>query len=211
MSFPIILSSPSGGGKTTIAHGLLKLRPDAGYSVSCTTRTPRAGEEEGRDYHFRSEADFRRGVEKGEFAEWATVHGHLYGTLRAEVEKLLSANRHVVMDIDVQGAKQFSAAFPESVLIFVLPPSAEVLLSRLRTRATERREELDRRLRGAREELKALDSYTYVVVNDDIETAVRSVSAIVDAESMKYSRTDSFRRKGAELIRDLDIELGKNH
>ncbi len=211
MSFPIILSSPSGGGKTTIAHGLLKLRHDAGYSVSCTTRTPRAGEEDGKDYHFRSEADFRRGVEKGEFAEWATVHGHLYGTLRAEVEKLLSANRHVVMDIDVQGAKQFSAAFPESVLIFILPPSAEVLLRRLRARATEGREELDRRLRGAREELKALDSYTYVVVNDDIETAVRSVSAIVDAECVKYSRTDSFRRKGAELIRDLDIELGKNH
>jgi guanylate kinase len=133
--FPIILSAPSGAGKTTIARQLMQRRSDIGYSVSCTTRLPRSGEVDGRDYHFVAVGEFNARRDRGEFAEWAEVHGKLYGTLRREVERVLGADRYVVMDIDVQGATQFKQSFPESVLIFLLPPSADVLLTRL----TERR------------------------------------------------------------------------
>jgi guanylate kinase len=200
MPFPIILSSPSGGGKTTIAHELLALREDVGYSVSCTTRPPREGEVNGRDYHFRSADDFRRGQDAGEFAESAEVHGHLYGTLRREVAKVLASGRHVIMDIDVQGAQQFSAAFPESVLIFILPPSPDALVDRLLARGTEDRDSLIRRFRSAKDELKAIDLYQYVVINDRVESAVASVSSIIDAEGLRRSRSNSLN----QLLRDLE-------
>ncbi len=201
MAFPVILSSPSGGGKTTIAHQLLAQRKDVGYSVSCTTRPPREGEVDGRDYHFKSVEDFRRGQAAGEFAESAEVHGHLYGTLRAEVERVLSSGKHVIMDIDVQGTKQFAAAFPESVLVFILPPSAEALVERLTARGTEDPKSLIRRLRSAKDELKAIDLYPYVVVNDRIESAVAAISSIIDAEGVKRSRN---RRSLAVRIRELE-------
>ena len=191
MAFPVILSSPSGGGKTTIAHKLLSLRKDLGYSVSCTTRPPREGELDGRDYHFLAVEKFKRGQDAGEFAESAEVHGHLYGTLRAEVARVLSSGRHVIMDIDVQGAQQFSAAFPESVLIFILPPSAEALIDRLTARGTEDAKSLIRRFRSAKEELKSIDLYEYVVVNDRIDSAVAAISSIIDAEALKRSRNDA--------------------
>jgi guanylate kinase len=200
MPFPIILSSPSGGGKTTIAHELLALREDVGYSVSCTTRPPREGEVNGRDYHFRSADDFRRGQDAGEFAESAEVHGHLYGTLRREVAKVLASGRHVIMDIDVQGAQQFSAAFPESVLIFILPPSPDALVDRLLARGTEDRDSLIRRFRSAKDELKAIDLYQYVVINDRVDSAVASVSSIIDAEGLRRSRSNSLN----QLLRDLE-------
>jgi guanylate kinase len=201
MPFPVILSSPSGGGKTTIAHQLLAKRQDVGYSVSCTTRPPRDGEVDGRDYHFRSLESFRGGQAAGEFAESAEVHGHLYGTLRAEVERVLSQGKHVIMDIDVQGTKQFFAAFPESVLIFILPPSAEALVERLTARGTEDPKSLIRRLRSAKDELKAIDLYPYVVVNDRIDSAVAAISSIIDAEGVKRSRN---RRSLATRIRELE-------
>ena len=191
MAFPVILSSPSGGGKTTIAHKLLSLRKDLGYSVSCTTRPPREGEVDGRDYHFLAVEKFKRGQDAGEFAESAEVHGHLYGTLRAEVARVLSSGRHVIMDIDVQGALQFSAAFPESVLIFILPPSADALTERLTARGTEDTKSLIRRFRSAKEELKSIDLYEYVVVNDRIDSAVAAISSIIDAEALKRSRNDA--------------------
>ena len=131
MPVPVILASPSGGGKTSIAHQLLASRKDVGYSVSCTTRPPRQGEVDGRDYYFLSVEKFNERKKKNEFAESATVHGHLYGTLRKEVERVLASGRNVIMDIDVQGTKQFARAFPESMLIFILPPSAETLIARL--------------------------------------------------------------------------------
>ncbi len=199
MPFPIILSSPSGGGKTTIAHRLLEKRRDVGYSVSCTTRPPREGEKDGRDYHFRSLEDFRRGQRAGEFAESAEVHGHLYGTLRSEVAKVLSSGKHVIMDIDVQGAKQFAAAFPDSVLIFILPPSADILVDRLKARGTEDAESLIRRFRSAKEELKAIDFYQYVVVNDRIDSAVAEIDAIIDAEHSRRSRIESLEPLIVEL------------
>ena len=188
MAFPIILASPSGGGKTTIAQKLLTARRDVGYSVSCTTRAPREGEVDGRDYHFLSKKDFERGQKAGEFAESAEVHGHLYGTLRAEVARVLSSGKHVIMDIDVQGSSQFAAAFPESVLIFILPPSAEALIGRLEARGTEEPKSLIRRFRSAIDELKAIDLYEYVVVNDEVDSAVAAISSIIDAEGLRRSR-----------------------
>jgi guanylate kinase len=205
--FPLILSSPSGGGKTTIARRLLQERSDVGYSVSCTTRPPRAGEEEGRDYHFIPVDEFVERRDRGEFAEWAEVHGNLYGTLRSEVERVRASGRHVVMDIDVQGARQFQRAFPQSVLVFVLPPSADVLLERLRKRQTETSAELAARLQSALQELQAIDGYEYVVVNDDLERAVQGVSAIVDAEVMKRERLRGLRHSVAHLIEQLEKEI----
>src|ERR1700691_4406542 len=132
--FPAILSPPSGGGKTTTPRQVAALRQDVGYSVSATTRRPRAAEVDGRDYYFLSHGEFESRRERGEFAEWAEVHGNLYGTLLREVGRVLDSGKHVMMDIDVQGARQFAQAFPDSVLIFLLPPSADVLLTRLKER-----------------------------------------------------------------------------
>ncbi len=200
MAFPVILSSPSGGGKTTIAHKLLAARRDVGYSVSCTTRPPREGEVHGRDYHFLSPEEFKRGQKAGDFAESAEVHGHLYGTLRAEVDRVLAAGKHVIMDIDVQGSRQFAVAFPESVLIFVLPPSAKVLISRLEARGTEDPKSLIRRFRSAIDELKAIDLYQYVVLNDEVDSAVAAISNIIDAEGLKRSRDGALEARVRELM-----------
>jgi guanylate kinase len=200
MAFPIILSSPSGGGKTTIAQKLLESRRDVGYSVSCTTRPPREGEVDGRDYHFLSAKEFKRGQEAGEFAESAEVHGHLYGTLRAEVERVLSAGKHVIMDIDVQGSSQFAAVFPDSVLIFILPPSADALIARLEGRGTEEVKSLIRRFRSAIDELKAIDLYHYVVVNDEVDSAVAEISSIIDAEGLKRTRDGALDAQVMKLM-----------
>ena len=200
MAFPIILSSPSGGGKTTIAQKLLAVRKDLGYSVSATTRPPREGEVDGRDYHFRSLTDFKRGQAAGEFAESAEVHGHLYGTLRAEVDRVLSSGKHVIMDIDVQGTRQFAAAFPDSVLIFILPPSAEALIARLEARGTEDPKSLIRRFRSAKDELKAVDLYEYVVVNEEVDSAVAAISEIIEAEGAKRSRDGALDARVRDLM-----------
>lgn len=205
--FPIILSAPSGGGKTTVMKRLLATRADIGYSVSATTRAPRNGEVTGRDYHFLAMAEFRRRRSRKQFAEWAEVHGRMYGTLRSEVRRILKDGRHVMMDIDVQGARQFQAAFPESVLIFLLPPSGEVLLKRLVERDTEGREAHLVRLRAALEELEEVPRYHYVVVNDDLDATVRRVSAIVDAEEVRHERVASVNKTTRSLVSQLKSEI----
>jgi len=205
--FPVILSAPSGGGKTTIARMLLDRRADLGYSVSCTTRAPRPGELPGRDYYFISRAEFLDKREQGAFAESAEVHGNLYGTLTSEVERVLKAGQHVVMDIDVQGAVQFMRAFPQSVTIFILPPSAEVLLERLRARKTESPAQLAARLQSALQELQQVGEYEYVVVNDDLEQAVSSVESIVDAEVVSRERVKNLRQQVGLLIERLEQEI----
>jgi guanylate kinase len=205
--FPIILSSPSGGGKTTLARLLKARRSDVGYSVSCTTRSPREGEIDGRDYYFLSQEQFRERVAQRAFAEWAEVHGNLYGTLRSEVERVLESGRHVVMDIDVQGARQFLDAYPSSVLIFLLPPSVDALITRLTARRTEDGETLVRRLRNARDEMREIMLYRYVVVNDDLERAYAQVSAVIDAEAVRHDRTARLEETVGSLIHELDRRI----
>ena len=205
--FPIILSAPSGGGKTTIAKRLLAARPDIGYSVSATTRAPRDGELHERDYYFLTREEFERRRAAHEFAEWAEVHGNLYGTLRQEVERVLAEGKHVLMDIDVQGARQFHKAFPDSVLIFVLPPSAEVLLQRLKGRSSEDPATLALRLRNARDEIKAIAQYQYVVVNDDLDKAIDYVTSIIKAESKRRERTRALDEQVARLIEQLERQI----
>ena len=205
--FPIILSAPSGGGKTTIAKALLASRKDIGYSVSCTTRQPRGGEVQGRDYYFVSRSEFIAKREHGEFAESAEVHGNLYGTLRSEVLRVMEAGQHVLMDIDVQGASQFTRVFPQSVTIFILPPSAEVLLERLRMRQTESAQQLADRLQSALQELQAVDEYEYVIVNEKLDQAITKIASIIDAEVSSRERVVGLRTQVAQLIDQLEREI----
>ena len=205
--FPIILSSPSGAGKTTIAKALLGSRADLGYSVSCTTRPARAGEVEGKDYYFLDRSEFITRMEQGAFAESAEVHGNLYGTLKAEIQRVLGTGRHVMMDVDIQGATLLRRSFPSVVTIFILPPSGEVMLDRLRKRKTETKDAIVRRLESALQELQAIEDYEYVVVNDVLEESVRRVSAIIDAEVVSRERVEGLRESVATLIRRLEDEI----
>ena len=189
--FPIILSAPSGGGKTSIARRLLELRDDVGYSVSCTTRAPRPREVDGQDYHFLTRDEFLRRLQAGEFLERAEYAGELYGTLRSEVERVLRSGRNVVLDVEVQGARQVRRAYPPpaSVVIFIIPPSARVLIERLRKRRTETEAQLRRRIDIATQEVETAEReigtvYDHVVVNDDLDRAVREVSDIVQGRNV---------------------------
>ena len=205
--FPVILSAPSGGGKTTIARQLLERRNDVGYSISCTTRTARSSEQNGKDYYFLSRDEFLAKRSAGEFAESAEVHGNLYGTLKAEIERVLRAGKHVILDIDVQGARQVRGIFPEAVTVFVLPPSGEVLLDRLRSRKSESPQQLVTRLNSALQELRAVEEYQYVVVNDDLDQAVKRVGSIIDAEVVRQERVEGLRHNVERLIQRLESEV----
>ena len=186
--FLLVLSSPSGGGKTTIARRLLQGRDDLGYSVSATTRAMRPGEVDGVDYHFISHDEFERRAVAGEFIECAVYGGERYGTLHAEIEQLFKQGRIAVLDIDVQGARQVRTAMPDAVDVFVLPPSAAVLVERLGRRATETTQKRRERVQIAASELAAVVEYDYVIINDDLITAVSNVAAIIEAESHRVSR-----------------------
>lgn len=186
--FLLVLSSPSGGGKSTIARHLLAGRDDVAYSISATTRTIRPGEVDGQHYHFLSREEFLRRVEAGDFLEWAEYGGHCYGTLVEQVESGLATGRHVVLDIEVNGAEQLRARYQNAVHVFVLPPSGAALVSRLRARKTEDEAALLRRLDIASRELALADRYDYVVVNDDLVEAVSQVAAIIDVESRRPGR-----------------------
>jgi guanylate kinase len=188
--FLLVLSSPSGGGKTSIAKNLLQARDDLGYSVSATTRPMREGEKEGVDYHFISREEFLRRREAGEFLESAEYAGQLYGTLRSEIDRLFARGRHAVLDIEIEGARQIRRSFPNSLHLFVLPPSAEVLVGRLRGRNTEPAEVVRQRITHAAAELDAVREYDYAIVNDNLVLAVAQVAAILDAESRRVSRQE---------------------
>ena len=198
-----MLSSPSGGGKSTIARHLLEAREDVVYSVSATTRPRRAGEIDGREYHFLDRAEFERRVAAGDFVEWAEYGGNLYGTLCAEVERGLGSGRHVVLDIEVAGSRQVRQQFPQAVQVFVLPPSAAALAQRLRGRNTEDPATVARRLLIAGRELEAAREYEYVVVNDDVVDAVSQVAAILDVESRRVRRITNLEAVLDSLRRDL--------
>lgn len=198
-----MLSSPSGGGKSTIARHLLEAREDVVYSVSATTRPRRAGEIDAREYHFLDRAEFERRVAAGDFVEWAEYGGNLYGTLCAEVERGLASGRHVVLDIEVAGSRQVRQRFPQAVQVFVLPPSAAALAQRLRGRNTEDPATVARRLVIAGRELEAAREYEYVVVNDDVVDAVSQVAAILDVESRRVRRITNLETVLDNLRRDL--------
>ena len=207
--FLLVLSAPSGGGKSSIARSLLQGRDDLGYSVSATTRAMREGERDGVDYHFLSREEFLRRRAAGEFLESATYGGHLYGTLRSEIDRIFAARRHAVLDIEIEGARQIRANFPNSLLLFVLPPSAEVLIGRLKGRNTEPPEVLRERITRALEELDAAKEYDYVVVNQDLVIAVAQVAAILDAESRRVSRQGDLPQVIARLRKDVAAAVEK--
>ncbi|MGH7964783.1 MAG: guanylate kinase [Candidatus Binatia bacterium] len=183
-----ILSAPSGAGKTTLSRQLLNVVPNLHSSVSYTTRTPREGEVAGRDYHFIGEEQFTRLRLGNAFAEWAQVHEASYGTARAPLDEALARGQDLLLDIDVQGARQIKACYAEAVSIFILPPAWQILESRLRKRGTDREEVIARRLRRARDEANELFTYDYYVVNDQVERAATILLAIIEAERARVSR-----------------------
>jgi len=187
--FPIVISGPSGVGKSTIYKRVLEADSGVAYSVSVTTRPMRPGETNKVDYEFVSPAEFDALVAAGLLAESALVHGHHYGTRRTAIETHSKAGRDVVMDLDVQGGMSIKRLYPEGVLIFVLPPSWESLEQRLRSRATDSAEVIETRLRNAREELNWAMRYDYAVVNENLDEAVRQTLVIVEAERLRASRS----------------------
>lgn len=184
---PLIISSPSGAGKTTLTGRLRKAIPDLRFSVSHTTRAPRENEVDGREYHFTSRDAFIKLIEADAFLEWAEVHGNLYGTSRAEIQAA-SGQRGIIFDIDHQGARQIKSAEPSAVSIFILPPSMDLLLQRLRGRASEDEETVQLRFAAARKEIAHYGMFDYVLVNDDLETATVQLISIFRAEECRRQR-----------------------
>lgn len=192
----IIISSPSGGGKGTLIREVLQSLPDIGYSVSYTTRAPRFGEEDGRDYHFISPAEFREHIENGDLLEYAEVHGNLYGTSRMQTERMTAEGRDVILEIDVQGAIAVMEQMPEAVSIFILPPSFDVLRARLTARNTEDAEDLSLRLRNSFDEVMQYERFSYVIINDEVSAAARKLGSVICAERQRRARQ-------TEAIRDI--------
>lgn len=204
--FPLVLSAPSGAGKTTIARALRDRRADVVFSVSATTRAPRAGERDGVDYHFVAEDEFRRMIGAGELIEWAEVHGAFYGTPAANVRRAAERGEHLLLDIDVQGARQIRGAVPQAVHVFILPPSGEVLVQRLVGRGTEDDARVQKRLRNALDELGTAADFDHVVVNDDLDAAVADVEALLEG------RADAARPHppAARMVEEIRAEIERH-
>jgi len=189
---PFIVSGPSGGGKTTLAKGVLEKLDNLKFSVSCTTRKPREGEIDGRDYKFISEAEFNKMVQEGRFIEHALVHENYYGTPVEEFENARSSGVEILLDIDVQGASQIRKNYPEAVFCFVLPPSFEILKHRLidRNRDSDGDSDIDKRLIRAKEEIEELNSenYNYIIINDNLDEALECLSSIIVSSRCKSRR-----------------------
>jgi guanylate kinase len=198
----LILSAPSGTGKTTLARRLCAAHAGAMFSVSVTTRAPRGQERDGVDYRFVDDAAFERMVREGAFLEWAEVHGHRYGTPRAVVEEAQRRGVLALFDIDVQGGESIRRQYPEAVRVLVLPPSLRALEERLRSRKTDDESTIRRRMEAARREIERARSYEYWVVNDDLERAFGDLEAIVRAERLRGGRRD------LDAILDIDGPRG---
>lgn len=192
-----VVTGASGTGKTTLVREALRVVPDVAWSVSMTTRAPRAGEVDGRDYHFVDRAAFDAAVAAGQLLEHAEVYGNGYGTPRAPVEAALASGRSVLLEIDAQGAAQVRAALPEAVLIFVLPPSFEAIEARLRARSTDSEAIIQRRVADAKLQLNAAGHFDYLVVNEDLDSAHDQFQAILVAELRRRARSPSLVAKFA--------------
>ena len=187
----LVLSAPSGTGKTTLARRFVQAHPEAEFSISMTTREPRGAEREGVDYHFVDALTFQRMIERDEFVEWAEVHGNFYGSPLARVDRAFSTGGIAVFDIDVQGGRSIQRRYPEAVLVFVLPPSMAELERRLRERGTETEDAIRMRMLAARSELElGARAYDYLVVNDSVERAYAELESIVSAERCRRGRVD---------------------
>ena len=195
-----VVSSPSGGGKGTLIQRVLDKVSNLSYSVSCTTRAPRPGEIDGREYSFVTTEAFEEMIAAGEFLEWAWVHGKLYGTTRAQVSREISAGRDIILEVDVQGAASVRSLLPDAVSIFILPPSFEVLRQRLQARGTDSPDELDLRLRNASTELRDYSAFQYVIINDELDRAAAEMVAVVHAERARLSRQGERIRRVVEAF-----------
>jgi guanylate kinase len=186
----IVVSSPSGGGKGTLIDRVLQTVTGVSYSVSFTTRPPRTGEQNGREYFFVSESVFREMITRGEFLEWADVYGHLYGTSHKQVEQERDAGRDIILEIDVQGAESIRGLVPDAVTIFILPPSFELLRNRLVARATDTAADLEKRLHGAPSEVEQYRHFQYLILNDDINRASAQLASVIYAERARRERQE---------------------
>lgn len=209
LAFPVIFAAPSGAGKTSIARALRERRSDVVFSISATTRPPRDYEQEGVDYFFRSEPEFRRMITEGELLEWAEVHGNLYGTPSGNLEAARARGQHLVLDIDVQGSRSVRHEVPEAVSIFVLPPSGVELTRRLEGRGSEDPAVRRRRLQAARDELEAAEEFDYVIINEDVDASVDAVEAILSAERHRRARLPDLRGFVSALSAEVDEYLAR--
>ena len=205
---PLVLSAPSGAGKSTLARLLRKRNRDIAFSVSATTRAPRPGEVDGREYHFVSRDEFIRMRDAGELIEWAPVHGNFYGTPLRNVRDAQARGEHLLLDIDVQGARQIRAALPEAVHVFVLPPTGHALVRRLSGRGTENADVLDRRLRNAEDELRAAREFDFVVVNDSLDAAVSELEAVLRGKAGPPRTPAELDAQVDRLCAEIERELG---
>jgi guanylate kinase len=184
----IVVSAPSGAGKTSLCGEIRKVVANLGYSVSHTTRAPRPGEVDGHDFHFVPAPQFQAMVERGEFAEWARVHGNLYGTPSQPLDEALDRGEDILLDIDTQGARQLRTRYPQGLYVFVVAPSMKELEMRLRERKSDAPQEIARRLARAVEEIAAWREYDYLIVNRHLDEAVRQLGCIIEAERCRTSR-----------------------
>lgn len=189
-NFLIILIAPSGGGKSTIAKKILDSNDDIEYSVSFTTREPRGNEVHGKNYFFVSETEFKQKADEDDFLEYAFVHGHWYGTSQSQIEKRIRDGKHILLDIDVHGAKQIIGSGIDAVTIFILPPTIDVLSERLINRGTDSEDTIKLRLKNAYKEVSEVDNFQYLVINDELDVAVAIVQRIIRAEENKVKRFD---------------------
>jgi guanylate kinase len=186
-----VVSAPSGAGKTSLCRAITDSMEDLTHSISYATRKPRPGELDGRDYNFVSEERFQQMVQAGDFAEWAEVHSNLYGTSRRVLDDMIAKSVDIILDIDTQGARQIKAKYATAVFIFIMPPSLEILEERLRNRKSDHEEEIRKRMRRAREEIRDFEMYDYIVVNRDFDRALTELRSIVIAERCRTRIADT--------------------
>jgi guanylate kinase len=206
--FPLVLSAPSGAGKTTLANLLRRRNRDVVFSVSATTRAPRPREVDGVSYHFVSRDEFLRMRDVGELIEWAEVHGNFYGTPLENIRRAQARGEHLLLDIDVQGARQIREKVPEAVLVFVLPPSGAALVKRLSGRGTEDAAVLRRRLRNAAEEMRAAPEFDYVVVNDVLADAASALEDVLRGRAGPRGVRDGLEARIETVCAEIEQELG---